>query len=140
MPKEVYSVLLADDSEDDRLFIRRALRRIPRFILAGEVTDGVAATAWLSGEGDYENRQKFPFPDVLLLDLKMPRMTGHEVLAWLQTRSYPALRVVVVSGSFLPRDIADSRVLGAHAYFKKNASEDQQMAMLGDIVELLDKI
>ena len=138
MAKQVYSILLADDSDDDRLFVRRALRKNPRFILAGEVGDGEAAIAWLSGAGEYKNREKHPFPDVLLLDLKMPRMTGHEVLAWLQTQTLPELCVVVLSGSFLPRDIAQSRALGAHAYFKKDATEEQQRAMLGDIIELLD--
>jgi CheY-like chemotaxis protein len=138
MAKETYTVLLADDSEDDRLLLRRALRKKPRFALVGEVYDGEAAIAWLAGQGDYKDREKFPFPDVLMLDLKMPRMTGHEVLAWLQTRTFSNLRVVVVSGSFLPRDIARSRELGADAYFKKEAQEEQQYAMLSDIEELLD--
>jgi len=138
MAKEIYSVLLADDSEDDRLFIRRALRKNPRFLLVGEVGDGEAAVAWLAGQGDCSNRAKFPFPDVLLLDLKMPRMSGHEVLAWLQTQSFANLRVVMVSGSFLPRDIAGSRELGAEAYFKKDALEEQLRAMLADILKLLD--
>ncbi|MGD0410406.1 MAG: response regulator [Verrucomicrobiota bacterium] len=138
MAKETYTVLLADDSEDDRLLLRRALRKKPRFALVGEVYDGEAVIAWLAGQGDYKDREKFPFPDVLMLDLKMPRMTGHEVLAWLQTRTFSNLRVVVVSGSFLPRDIARSRELGADAYFKKEAQEEQQYAMLSDIEELLD--
>lgn len=107
-------------------------------MLIGEVEDGVSAVAWLAGQGAYGNRETHPFPDVLLLDLKMPRMTGHEVLAWLQSQAFAGLCVVVLSGSFLPRDIAHSRQLGANAYYKKDATEAQQQAMLADIIELLE--
>lgn len=138
MAKEIYTVLVADDSEDDRLFLRRALRKHPRYVLVGEVGDGEAAVAWLSGRGEYTDREKHPFPDLLLLDLKMPRMTGLEVLVWLQSRTFARLIVVVVSASFLPRDIAHSRELGAHAYYQKDAPEAQHYAMLADIMELLD--
>jgi CheY-like chemotaxis protein len=139
MAKEAYNVLLADDSDDDRLFIRRGLRKNSRFVLVGEVCDGEAAVAYLAGAGDYSNRQRFPFPDVILLDLKMPRMTGHEVLRWLRTQSFTDLRVIVLSGSFLPRDIALSQELGADAYYKKDALENPQQAMLADIEQLLDR-
>jgi CheY-like chemotaxis protein len=132
-----YSVLLADDSEDDRLFIRRAFRRNPRFRLVGEACDGESAIAWLAGEGEYRDREKYPFPDVLLLDLKMPRKTGHEVLEWLQIQDFKGLWVVVLSGSFLPTDIERSRALGAHAYFKKDALHEQQQAMIADIESML---
>ena len=65
-------------------------------------------------------------------------MTGLEVLVWLQSRTFARLIVVVVSASFLPRDIAHSRELGAHAYYQKDAPEAQHYAMLADIMELLD--
>ncbi len=139
MAKETYSLLLADDSDDDRLFTRRALRKFPRLALVGEVFDGEAVLAWLTGEGNYSDREKYPIPDVLLLDLKMPRMTGHEVLAWLQSRGLDKLCVVVLSDSFLPRDITRSRELGAHAHFKKDAGEEPQQTMLAHIIELLDR-
>jgi CheY-like chemotaxis protein len=130
---------LADDSEDDRLFIRRAFRKNPGFALVGEACDGEAAIAWLAGEGEFGDRAKFPFPDLLLLDLKMPRKTGHEVLEWLQTRAFAGLWVVVLSGSFLPSDIERSRQLGADAYFKKDVLDGQQQTMIADIEAMLEQ-
>jgi CheY-like chemotaxis protein len=139
MARKPYGVLLADDSEDDRLFIRRAFRKNAGFAFVGEAHDGELAIAWLAGEGEYGDRDKFPFPDVLLLDLKMPRKTGHEVLEWLQSQPFEGLRVVVLSGSFLPTDIERSRQLGAHAYFKKDVLHGGQQAMITDIEAMMER-
>jgi CheY-like chemotaxis protein len=137
MKDDPFSILLVDDSDDDRLFVRRALLKNPGFVMVGELCDGEAAIAYLAGQGEYSNREKFPYPDVLLLDLKMPRKTGHEVLAWIQAQKLEKLFVVVLSGSFLPEDITRSRELGADAYFKKEALEEEQQAMIADIEKLL---
>jgi len=137
MAKDLFSVLLVDDSEDDRLFVRRAFSKRPAFVMVGEVCDGEAAIAYLAGHGEFSNREKFPYPDVVLLDLKMPRRTGHEVLQWIQAQGLKKLRVIVLSGSFLPQDITRSRELGADAYFKKEAMEEEQQAMIAEIEKLL---
>jgi CheY-like chemotaxis protein len=126
-----------DDSEDDRLFVRRAFRKNPGFTVVGELCDGETAIAYLAGQGEFSNREKFPYPDVVLLDLKLPRKTGHEVLEWIQAKKLGKLRVVVLSGSFLPEDIIRSRELGADAYFKKEALEEQQQAMIAEMGKLL---
>jgi CheY-like chemotaxis protein len=138
MPKDIYRILLVDDSEDDRLFIRRAISSNPRLAIVGEVGDGDLAIDYLAGRGAFADRAKHPFPDAMLLDLKMPRRTGHEVLQWLQTQSFKDLFVAVVSGSFLPEDIALSMAFGANAYFKKNALKEEQEAMLREVISLLD--
>ena len=137
--KETYSVLLVDDSEDDRLFMRRALRDHAKLKVVGEVCDGEEAIAYLDGRAGFGDRDKHPFPDVLLLDLKMPRKTGFDVLRWLQTKSFKELVVVVVSGSLLPQDIAQSLGLGAHAYHRKSASKDEHAVMFQKIEESLSK-
>ncbi|MGD0816181.1 MAG: response regulator [Verrucomicrobiota bacterium] len=138
MTTKTHSVLLVDDSDDDRLFIRRALRRNPGFVVVAEVCDGDAAISYLAGHGDFSNREKFPYPDLVLLDLKMPKKTGHEVLEWLQSHRPENLRVVVLSGSFLPGDIARSRELGADAYFKKVPLEEEQQSMIAALEKLLE--
>src|SRR4051812_14313849 len=102
--KDRYSILMADDSEDDRFFMRMALCEHPRLGVVAEVENGEEAIAYLSGAGIYGNRDEFPFPDLLLLDLKMPRFSGFEVLGWLQTHLFPDLKVVVLSGSLLDDD------------------------------------
>jgi len=136
--KDSFSVLLVDDSADDRLFVRRALRKNPRFMVVGELGDGEAAIAYLAGEGEFSNREKFPYPDVVLLDLKMPRKTGYEVLEWLQSQRHEKICVVVLSGSFLPGDITRSQQLGANAYFQKEALAEGQAAMIADIEKLVE--
>jgi CheY-like chemotaxis protein len=136
--KKSFSILLVDDSFDDRLFARRALCRNPRFVLVGEVFDGESAIAYLAGEGEYADREKYPFPDVLLLDLKLPRKTGHEVLEWIQSRNFANLQVIVLSGSFLPEDVTRCRELGAHGYFKKEALAEEQLSIISAMEELLD--
>jgi CheY-like chemotaxis protein len=139
MEKKTYSVLLVDDSDDDRWFMRRALKGNSRFSVAGEACDGEVAIAFLSGDGIYGDREKYPFPDVVLLDLKMPRVTGHEVLGWLRTQSFKGLFVAVLSGSILPEDIARSMALGAHAHFKKNALEEERASMVRALEDMLDQ-
>jgi DNA-binding NarL/FixJ family response regulator len=136
--KHTFSVLLVDDSEDDRLFLRRALCKNPGFTVVGELCDGEAAIDYLAGHEEFSNREKFPYPDVLLLDLKLPRKTGHEVLAWIQAQKPEKLRIIVLSGSFLPEDIIRSRELGADAYFKKEALEEEQQATIADMEKLLN--
>ena len=140
MPKEKYTLLLVDDSEDDRLFIRRAIVRHPRLEIVGEVCDGEEAIAYLEGRGFYQDRQKYPLPDAMLLDLKMPKRTGHEVLQWLHSQPFDEMFIAVVSGSFLPEDVARSMAYGAHAYFKKTALKLEQEAMLREIIQRLDKV
>ena len=137
-PKEKYGVLLVDDSEDDRHFMRLALRRHPRFEVIGELGDGEDAILYLSGTDQFADREQFPLPDVMLLDLKMPRRTGFEVLEWLQTQPFKSLVVVVVSGSILPQDVAQSLALGAAAYHGKTAFMEERDAMFKEIEVLLD--
>jgi CheY-like chemotaxis protein len=134
---EKFSVLLVDDSDDDRLFMRRAFQAHPAFVVVGELRDGEAVINYLAGDSKYGDRREFPLPDVVLLDLKMPRRTGHEVLEWLREHRPKGLRVVVLSGSFLIKDITRCRELGADAYFTKEALFEQHQAMIAEIENLL---
>jgi CheY-like chemotaxis protein len=137
MAKDIFSVLLVDDSDDDRLFVRRALRKSPGFVVVGELCDGEAAIAYLAGQGEFGNREKFPYPDVVILDLKLPKKTGHEVLEWFRAQRLGKLSVVVLSGSFLPEDITRSQELGVDAYFKKEALAEDQQAMIAEMEKIL---
>jgi CheY-like chemotaxis protein len=138
MAKDKYAVLLVDDSEDDILFIRRAIRHHSRLAVVGEVHDGEEAIHYFSGEGIFNDRSKHPLPDVVLLDLKMPRKSGHDVLGWLRERPFKNLFVAIVSGSFLPEDIERSLALGADAYYKKNALREEQAELIQAIERRLD--
>jgi CheY-like chemotaxis protein len=129
-----YSVLIADDSEDDRFFIERALRYSTRLQLVGAVADGAEAIKYLDGQGVYGDRQLWPFPDLFLLDLKMPLKTGFEVLEWLQKQDFPQFKVVVLSNSALEPDIARVRTLGVEAFHTKS----EKFTELLDVVKSLE--
>jgi CheY-like chemotaxis protein len=139
MTKDKYTVLLVDDSPDDRFFMRIILERSAKFGVVKEARDGQEAIDYLQGEGSFSDRAAVPFPDIVLLDLKMPRKTGFEVLQWVQAHEVGNLMVAIVSGSSLADDIASSLALGAAAYFKKTSLKAEQQKMICEIEKLLDE-
>ena len=130
-----YRVLMVDDSEDDGRLLELAFQKLEQFRLLGRAVDGNQAIAYLKGEGKYANRAWYPFPDVLLLDLRMPRVDGFDVLEWLRNQSFPDLRIIVLSGSDYTDDIGRALELGAHFYRTKPLRFDQQIAMLKGLEE-----
>ena len=129
MGTDKYKVLLVDDSPDDRFFQRIALERNPKFVVIKEVSDGQEAIDYLQGNDER--------PDSVLLDLKMPRKNGFDVLQWIQTANLGGLIIAVLSGSWLAEDIKHSLALGANAYFKKTSLREEQEKMTVDIENLL---
>ena len=84
------------------------------------VQDGEEAIAYLKGEGKFSNRTEYPLPTLLLLDLKMPRKNGFDVLEWLRTQpSLAALRVVVLTTSDQIHDVNRAYQLGANSFLTK---------------------
>jgi CheY-like chemotaxis protein len=113
-------VLLVEDDENDVLLIRRAFRQgglANRLMLA---EDGDEAVAYLSGEGSHADREGSPLPGLILLDLKLSRRSGLEVLAWL--RAQPGIGrtpVVVLTSSRESTDVNRAFELGANGYLVK---------------------
>ncbi len=138
-PKKKYQILLVDDSEDDRFFMRMALQEQSHLAIVAELCDGEEAIAYLSGQGCFADRKMHPFPDLIFLDLKMPRKSGFDVLVWLKTQQFSQLPIVVLSGSFLPEDMEKSYALGAAAYHIKTATREEQAAMIATIEKVLEK-
>ena len=114
LSSEKYLVLMVDDSQDDCLLIKTAIGKADRLRFIGSVSDGGELVSYLAGKDDYGDRQRFPFPDMLLLDLKMPRKNGFEVLEWLQSQPFENMVVVVLSGSEQREDVTKAMNLGAH--------------------------
>src|SRR5580700_7192798 len=96
---EHHLILLADDSEDDRVVLRNSIERVCSLKIAAEVTNGKEVVAYLAGTGQFADRKKYPIPDLLLLDLNMPLMDGFRVLEWLSSKQLEKPSVVVLTDS-----------------------------------------
>jgi len=115
------TILHAEDDQDEAYLLARALRKWPGNYDLQQVQDGDLAIDYLSGRGEFGDRRQYPLPSVLLLDLKMPRRDGFEVLEWLRAQpGLGALPVIVVTSSERPEDRARALKLGATAYVTKS--------------------
>lgn len=129
--KQTYFVLVADDSADDRLLLRSAMRAAARLQIVAEARDGAEVIAYLKGQGEFGNRERFPLPDLLLLDLKMPVKDGFAVLEWLGSREFRWLTVVVLTDSMQPEHIKRALDLGADLFqVKPQGSHDRDTLIL----------
>jgi CheY-like chemotaxis protein len=118
--KKPEHILLAKDNEDYAVLFRRALLAARVDATLGVVRDGQEAVDYLSGAAPFTDREKHPFPKLLLLDLKMPRMDGFEVLSAVRQRlGLTQLPVVVLTHSDNPADVKRAYELGATSYFRK---------------------
>ena len=128
------TILVADDDQNDVFFLRRAFQKSGLVNSMVHVADGQEAIDYLSGEANYNDRKKFPLPALLLLDLKMPKVDGFDVLTWLKSRpDFNSLPVVVLSSSSREDDIQRARALGADDYRVKPADFDDLLAMAQEL-------
>jgi DNA-binding response OmpR family regulator len=114
------TVLLVEDDPNDVLLVKRAFRKASLANPIQVVNDGEAAVAYLAGRGNFRDREQYPLPMFMLLDLKLPRKSGLEVLVWL--REQPQLKrlpVVVLTSSSEVGDINLAYDLGANSYLVK---------------------
>lgn len=120
MPLRKPAILIVDDDPNDRSLIEAAFSQIGVSEPVNSVSGGAEAVEYLKGVGKYADRSRFPFPHLLLLDLKMARMNGFEFLHCI--RSYPNLMVVptvVFTSSEDLNDLRKAYLLGANSYFVK---------------------
>jgi len=128
-------ILIAEDNEDHVLLLRRALQRGAVLNPVFVVNDGEETIAYLKGDGKYADRYEYPLPALLLLDLKMPKKNGFEVLEWIrQQPGLRRLRVVVLTTSDAPEDIDRAYELGANAFMVKPL-EKRQFLDLTDAIK-----
>jgi CheY-like chemotaxis protein len=126
MSANPYLVLIADDSEADRYFLKRALAEdAPRLRVIAEVQTGTETLAYLSGQGPFADRNQHPLPDLLLLDSRMPGKTGLEVLEWLQANPVPGLKVAMFADSSGMAHQTRALELGASHFFSKIVHGDE---------------
>ena len=131
MPGNVRTILHVEDDSNDVLLIARAFRKAETSAQVQVVGDGEQAINYLSGAGSFAQRDQFPLPSLVLLDLKLPRKSGIEVLEWI--RRQPGIRripVVMLTSSRQPVDINRAYDLGANAYLVKPVNFDALVQML----------
>jgi len=123
---------LAEDDANDVILFQRAMERASLDTNSLRVVpDGEEAIAYLGGQGIYSNRDLYPLPDLVLLDLKMPRKSGLEVLSWM--RKQPQLRyliVVFLTSSNNTPDVRGAYDLGANSYLVKPVEFNQMVEMI----------
>lgn len=127
-------ILYAEDEPDDIAIFGMVFRRAKVPHSLHFVEDGKAAIDWLSGDAGFANRDQFPLPDVLMLDLKMPRKNGFDVLQWVRKNpAFEKLPVIILSSSDDPKDVKRSYELGATTYFAKTAAYQDVIQYLRNI-------
>jgi CheY-like chemotaxis protein len=124
-----FTILLVEDSPVQQALTRRALEDSSLAAVLHVVDDGVAALQYLKGEGKFTNKN--PRPDIVLLDLNMPRMGGHEFLDKLkQDPKLAQIPVTVLTTSSSDSDATASYARGANAFVTKPAEYEKFVELL----------
>jgi CheY-like chemotaxis protein len=127
-------ILQVEDDEADVFMLQTVFKRAGITSPLHVVSDGQMAIDYLSGAGSFADRERHPLPCLVLLDLKMPKVNGLEVLAWIRQQPHlKKLVVVLFSSSAFPEDVARGYELGANSFIQKPSD----MAHTLEIAQLL---
>jgi CheY-like chemotaxis protein len=131
------TVLHVDDDPNDTALLQAASRKAQAGFELHNACDGDEAMAYLAGSERFSDRTRYSVPALVLLDLKMPKANGFEILRWI--RNHPTLSrlpVIVLSGSELQEDIKNAYAAGANSYLVKPLGFDQ----LVDLVRTINTV
>lgn len=130
------TVFIAEDSDLDFSLLNHALAHSHANLLVHRATDGQVAIDYLKGGEQYADRALYPFPNVVMVDLKMPRVSGFDVLEWIRDNpGYRVIPTVVMSTSAEPADVQRAYELGANTYFRKPAGLADLVALCTHLAE-----
>jgi CheY-like chemotaxis protein len=128
------SILQVEDDENDVFLLRHAFEHAGVTTPIHITRDGQEAIEYLSGEGKYADRKLFPVPSLIILDVKMPRRSGLEVLRWIRSHQlFSCIPVVMLSSSAQPRDIDQAYEAGANAFVVKPATNPARIRLASAI-------
>lgn len=129
-------ILHAEDDENDVFFLRRAVQKAGLACQLFHVPDGQEAVDYLSGKPPYADRTRYPWPDLVLLDLKMPRMNGFDVLGWLREHSaLGTVPIIILSSSSQQEDVNRALALGAADYRTKPHTSEGLVELIRSLHE-----
>jgi len=133
-------VLVAEDNPDDAILLRRAIDKAGITARVKIVSDGEDMLLYLQGRGVYSNREAYPLPNLIILDLKMPRKSGLEVLLWMsENQDLAVVPTIVLSASNLEKDVRQAYNLGANTYFVKPTTFEELVQTMRMVKEYWHK-
>lgn len=133
-------VLYAEDDENDIFFMKRAFARLQTPRPLHVVQDGQEAVDYLVGRGAFADRGIYPVPDLLILDIKMPHLSGREVLEWVRQRGqFSKMRVVMLTSSTHDEDVKFCAKAGADAYLTKPSQADKLIELMAGLFAACDE-
>src|SRR5262249_1522597 len=126
----------AEDDPNDLELLRHVVGENGVAVNFQSAEDGEQLIHYLRGEGQFADRDLYPIPDIVVVDLKMPRMNGFEVLQWLRQEPRLArILAVVLSGSGLESDIEEAYRLGANTFFTKPGQLAELRKIIGALID-----
>jgi CheY-like chemotaxis protein len=129
--QEVPAMLLVEDDPDDLALAKHAFAKARLSNPLYFVRDGEEAIDYLAGHGAFVDRDKYPMPFLVLLDLHLPKLNGFEVLRWIKAQPELAgIRVAVFTSSQEERDYQEATKLGADSYYQKPGSLEELTALM----------
>ena len=127
-------ILMVEDDPNDIALLERAFRKARLVNPVHVARNGAEAEDYLTGEGDYGEGNEYRTPALVLLDLKLPGRSGHEVLRWIRSRpELSQVPVVVLTASRESSDIERAYALGANSYLQKPASFEELLDMISTL-------
>ena len=127
-------ILLVEDDPNDQFLIKRAINKGNIVNPIRSVDDGEKAIQYLSGEGNFSNREEYPLPILILLDLKLPKKSGLEVLEFVKTQPMiKRIPIIVLTSSKDSSDVNKAYELGVNSYLVKPVKFDKMVEIMSSI-------
>lgn len=134
-----FTILLVEDNPDDVILFRRAMVNSGMTHTVQVAQDGMEALNYLRGEDKFADRNAYAIPDAIVLDLKMPRLAGLELLAWLKDDpEHRVIPIIVLTSSELDADVKRAYELGANTYLVKPTNFDRLVKVVKRISDYLE--
>ncbi|NOZ51965.1 MAG: response regulator [Gammaproteobacteria bacterium] len=134
MAQEYCTILIVEDESDHRELILRSFESLEISHLVRVVADGEAAMDYLHQRGEFSNPEQNPGPQLIILDLRLTKMDGLEVLRAIKTNAeWKKIPVVIYSGSTLQQDIDEAYRLKANSYLVKPSDAEENAKVLREM-------